>query len=108
MYSKGDFIVDLQNEEKLFELQEEMIYRGEKGLYIGRAYDLKKKRQCYLKFTDDTGKNLANLKREEKFCFFYPFIEHIYESFQGFRRITGKYLALTQSMCREKTYIRQG
>ena len=49
MYSKGDFIVDLQNEEKLFELQEEMIYRGEKGLYIGRAYDLKKKRQCYLK-----------------------------------------------------------
>lgn len=84
MYSKGDFIVNLQNEEKLFELQEEMIYKGQKGLYIGRAYDLKKKRQCYLKFTDDTGKNLANLKREEKFCFFYPFIEHIYESFQGF------------------------
>ena len=118
MYSKGDFIVDLQNEEKLFELQEEMIYRGEKGLYIGRAYDLKKKRQCYLKFTDDTGKNLANLKREEKFCFFYPFIEHIYESFQGFspdhRKIFGinaEYVQgenLCQARLKLKDEVRKG
>ena len=108
MYSKGDFIVDLQNEEKLFELQEEMIYRGEKGLYIGRAYDLKKKRQCYLKFTDDTGKNLANLKREESSVSFILLLSIFMKAFRVFRRITGKYLALTQSMCREKTYIRQG
>ena len=111
MYEAGDYIYSEDGETELFRLEEETLYKSKKELYIGQAYDLQMERECYLKFTtavrvekiksetcetrkrrDETAweneweearMNLADLKREGEFRFFYPYIEHVYGTFLG-------------------------
>lgn len=85
LYRKGNYIRSLDGE-KLFRLEEPLVQKwqsDDKRLLIGKAYDLKMEQICFLKLTNESGSTWAELQREVRFKFYYPYIEHTYEKFTG-------------------------
>ena len=81
-FETGDYITD-ENGEPLYVLATPARYNDK--YYVVRAVETKTNRDCLLKFveiTDDSYK-LNNLQREGAFCFYHPYIEHVYGNFTG-------------------------
>lgn len=85
-YKSGEYI-RTKNGQVMFRLKNPAKVKN--SYYIVDAYDELNKRDCFLKFTeiesgdDPWGKRIYNLRREGQFQFYYPYIEHVYDTFSG-------------------------
>ena len=80
-YRSGEIIKD-HNGTDLYILREDA--KDNNKFFIAKAFDMKNKRDCLLKFAEEEkGYKHANLLREGNFRFFHPNIEHIYGCFRG-------------------------
>lgn len=83
-FKAGDYVISEAG--KKYWLLDTANLNFEKRLFTCTAFDEQEDKKCFLKFMWYDKKNEAtihNLDRESRFKFYYPYIEHVYESFFG-------------------------